>query len=168
LIDCAGDDGIIEVKCPFVIRDHFPRDWPVQSTSSCLGLKDGILSLKKNSLHFYQILMQLYVTERKWCDYVVWSPNGIFIERINKSAATDVDWNSLKLKLEKFWLEDLAPELVDSRFERGYRDYRCPKNRLKARQAKEAAKRKRMEQENAEDAEETNVTKKLCISQVVV
>jgi len=112
--------------------------------------------------------MQLYVTERNWCDYVVWSPHGIFIERINKSPTTDTDWTSLKLKLEKFWLEDLAPELVDSRFERGYRQYRCPTNRLKARKAKEDAKRKRQEQENADDSGNANGPKRLCINQDVV
>jgi len=103
--------------------------------------------------------MQLYVTERNWCDYVVWTPNGIFIERIDKSPETDVKWNSLKQKLEKFWIEDLAPELVDSRFERGYREYRCPPNRLAAR----IAKQKRKEQDDADNSESGHVSKKLCI-----
>ncbi|OXA37925.1 Serum response factor-binding protein 1 [Folsomia candida] len=41
-------------------------------------------------------------------------------------------WEVMKINMEYFWENDLAPELVDSRFDRGYTEYRCPESRKDA------------------------------------
>jgi len=72
----VGDDGIIEVKCPFISANHL----------------DAVLSgdIPKKSFKRYnaQIQFNLWVTGRKWCDYISYDPrvvgNEIFIKRIER------------------------------------------------------------------------------------
>ncbi|ODM87173.1 hypothetical protein Ocin01_19509 [Orchesella cincta] len=42
----VGTDGLLEVKCPYCIRDKLPEDWPASSKDSPLVFKNGTLSLK--------------------------------------------------------------------------------------------------------------------------
>lgn len=137
----VGLDGLVEVKCPSSLFEkdilgQGPRVWPDISRGSSLKKVNGELEMKKNHPHYYQVVMQLYVTGRQWCDYFVWSEHGHFIERINRTAETDALWTKMERKMEKFWEEDVAPELVDSRFERGYNQYKCPQSRENARKKK--------------------------------
>ena len=71
-----GEDGLVEVKCPFVSANHL----------------DAILTKdipKKSFRRYYtQIQFNLWVTKRKWCDYISFDPrvtgNKIFIKRIER------------------------------------------------------------------------------------
>jgi hypothetical protein len=69
------DDGIVEIKCPYNIKDLTSED-----AMQCVKLKfatviDGKLSLKTNN-YYYQIQGQLHITQRSYCYFVVWSPKG--------------------------------------------------------------------------------------------
>jgi len=88
--------------------------------------------------------MQLHITNRQWCDFVVWTQGRldkmgnpetkegfIVITRIYKSAETLEKWNKMKSKLENFFREDLAPEIVDSRVDRNMK-IRQPLYRVEA------------------------------------
>ncbi|CAL8110998.1 unnamed protein product [Orchesella dallaii] len=77
--------------------------------------------------------MQLHVTNRSWCDYFIWSPKGTFNTRINRDKSTQQLWDAMKIKLERFWLEDIGPELINSRLMRGYKEYNLPPLRLATR-----------------------------------
>ena len=57
----VNDDGIIEVKCPFSKK---------------------IKSIGEQPHYLHQIQLELLSTGRKWCDYVCWTPEEIFIERV--------------------------------------------------------------------------------------
>ncbi|ODM95241.1 hypothetical protein Ocin01_11442, partial [Orchesella cincta] len=145
----VGEEGIVEIKCPYSIRDLKPHDWPTSSSDCPLKLQNGTLVLKTTHNHYFQIVQQLHVTKRMWCDYVVWTPNDIFIQRIERNEETASTWEKMKMKLQKFWTEDLAPELVDSRLERGYKDYRCPESRLVGRKRLEESRKKRQLKKSA-------------------
>ncbi len=139
----VGPDGLVEVKCPYslYVKDKDqkgPSNWPNVSpkVSSISVNKDGILALKKSNDHYFQIIMQIYVTGRLWCDYFIWSEHGHFLQRIHRNKETDKLWKKMEEKLVKFWENDLAPELVDSRMERGWSQYRCPQYREAAREKK--------------------------------
>jgi len=56
-------------------------DASLESSCFCLQNKDG-KHLKENHQYFYQVQAQLYVTHLPWCDFVVWSPNEIYVERV--------------------------------------------------------------------------------------
>ena len=44
--------------------------------------EDGKYSLDRNHEYFYKIQLQMFVLKRKYCDFVVWSSNILFVERI--------------------------------------------------------------------------------------
>lgn len=80
----VGEDGLIEVKCPT------PK---VFAEFLCSGVVD--------SKYMAQIQMQLLVTDRKWCDYVVYHPDfprPCLIKRIERD---DVIIEKIKIGLEK-------------------------------------------------------------------
>jgi hypothetical protein len=53
-----GEDGLVEIKCK---ADH--------------TFVQAMLDHKPEAGHFWQVQMQMWITERKWCDYVVFNPN---------------------------------------------------------------------------------------------
>lgn len=64
----VGDDGLIEIKCP-------------QDKTYTQYLLDG----KIKPEYYSQMQMQMFITERLWCDYVVYNPNfkkSITIQRV--------------------------------------------------------------------------------------
>lgn len=71
-----GDNSIIEIKCPFSIRDFTPENAYKENKIKYLEQKDDKLSLKKSHDYFYQVQGQLHITQRKFCYFVVWTPKG--------------------------------------------------------------------------------------------
>ena len=68
----VGIDGMIEVKCPMP-HNHL----------------DNILSLAQLPIYIGQIQFSLWITNRKWCDFVSYHPEApeglqIKIERVNR------------------------------------------------------------------------------------
>lgn len=63
------EDGLVEIKC-FEDKKHFRM------------IVEG---LEVDSSHEWQMQMQMLITERKWCDYVVYNPNyptSLLIQRV--------------------------------------------------------------------------------------
>lgn len=73
----VGEDGIIEIKCPFKM---YPTDG--------LGLP---------LYHYDQIQFYLAITDRKWCDYIVYT-DKYYLKRI--------------LRNHKYWDQFLYPEIL--------------------------------------------------------
>lgn len=66
----VGDDGLVEIKCP--------------EARTFLTYK---LTKKVDTGYYAQMQMQMYVTDRKWCDYVVYHPDfpdAIIIKRVER------------------------------------------------------------------------------------
>lgn len=114
----VGEEGIIEIKCPYSCRNDDPSSWKV------LQNKSGIF-LKKSHVYYCQIVMQLHVTEKQWCDFVVWSNKGIWVQQIFRDHETLREWQRMIPILTRFYENELAPEILDSRFHRSM-DYRIP------------------------------------------
>ena len=73
-----GDDGLIETKCPNS-STHLRH----------LLLKTAHDLLEYNEKYYYQVMCQLWVTGRKWCDFVSYDPRAtertcLSILRINR------------------------------------------------------------------------------------
>lgn len=67
------DDGLIEIKCPFDQRDKTPPSFKTATEQP----------------HYYaQMQVQMFVCDKKWCDFYQWSQNGAQLERV----ALDYDW----------------------------------------------------------------------------
>ena len=76
----VGSDGLIECKCKFSqeLWDYVPDHY------------------------IAQVVGQLAITGREWCDFVSWSPEDIAIFRVKASPEY---WKAMIVLLEKFWDE---------------------------------------------------------------
>lgn len=66
-----GDDGLIEIKC---IND--------------VKFVEFLCNKKIDTAHIWQMQMQMLVTDRKWCDYVIYNPNfkdKLIITRVERN-----------------------------------------------------------------------------------
>ena len=64
-----GDDGLIEVKCPFGLRNK---------TGDGLKFKSAY-----EQPHYYaQMQVEMACTGRAWCDFYQWTTNGDYLERV--------------------------------------------------------------------------------------
>ena len=62
-----GDDGLIEIKCPYGLRDKNPPEFK---------------SIDYQTHYWVQIQIQLFVTGRKWCHFYQWSAHGYMLETV--------------------------------------------------------------------------------------
>ena len=72
--------GIIEIKCQFRMKD-------IQIASGAewhqhLEYLDGANKLKHSHNYYDQVQGQMFATQVQWCDFVLWCPSNINIERI--------------------------------------------------------------------------------------
>lgn len=97
----VGDDGLIEIKCPYTIE---------KSVTYMLNINDAE-SLKAVAPDYYwQVMCQLAVTGRKWCDFVVYDKN-----LSNVATITRIDRNEddIKQMLERVTLaEEMVARMV--------------------------------------------------------
>ena len=106
--------GLAEVKCPFSFRNLSPFEAAETPTFCSQLVVDGNgknrLQLKRSHAYFCQVQGQMAISERTWCDFIIYTEKGIDIERIQY----DPDfWNSdLLPKLIDFYDNCLAPEIV--------------------------------------------------------
>ncbi|XP_071057057.1 uncharacterized protein [Onthophagus taurus] len=114
----ASPDGIIhsrnvilEIKCPYNLRDMSVEDGVQAKKIDMLELRNGQLKLKTLHKYYYQIQGQLHVTEKKKCYFIVWSPIGPpHIEEIDKG---DDFWNrKMKGHLATFFSKHLLEEII--------------------------------------------------------
>ena len=68
--------GIVEVKCLYSCRDKSPREAvTARGSTNIFPVKyiGNNFILKENHSYFYQVQMQMGVTGRKWCDFVLFT-----------------------------------------------------------------------------------------------
>lgn len=84
-------NGIIEVKCPISIRTLGIKFAVKNKKSFYLKYNENTqqIYLNKNHEYYYQIQGQLHISNRDFCDFVVWTPKEIHIERIQRD---DMFW----------------------------------------------------------------------------
>ena len=122
LVDIRGSDepnGVVELKCPFSAAELTPQEAAktLKSFSCKLKQDDGTkLELNRKHNYYYQVQGQLAITHRPWCDFVVWSPKGMSVERIGFDSAF---WDGVKSKLVSFHREAILPELALPRYTTG-------------------------------------------------
>lgn len=107
-LGCTPDDIVIpsgnqprhlvEYKCLYVVRSIHPKDFHKhldagRKSRFPLGIKNNKLYLKRTHSHFYQVQMQMGITQTTLCDYVVWSRKGTVIVKVHFDADF---WASLK------------------------------------------------------------------------
>ena len=89
------------MKCPYKYRNVSPEEASLNSDFCSTTSTQGgtrTINLKQNHPYYSQIQGQLAITERKWCDFVIYTSKGFSVETI----AYD----------EHFWNDRLLPALV--------------------------------------------------------
>ena len=106
--------GLVEIKCPYKYRAYTPTEASLKSDFFCEIVTqtngDQMFQLKQNHSYYCQVQGQMAITDRTWCDFVVYTSKGIAVERI----PFDKDFwkNELLPKLVDFFDNCVAPELV--------------------------------------------------------
>lgn len=104
--------GLLEIKCPYRYRDMTPLQACSDSSFYCSmsSINSSSSVLKKTHPYYCQIQGQLAICDRPWCDFVVYTPKGLSVERINFDSNF---WNNELLpKLLDFYNNCIAPEIV--------------------------------------------------------
>ncbi|XP_050509399.1 uncharacterized protein LOC126886482 [Diabrotica virgifera virgifera] len=81
LCDCCGQ-GCVEVKCPYLLKSDLTFEQFAVLKNTCLILNNQNITLDKKHAYYYQCQLQMFVTKSKYFDFIVWSKDNIFIERI--------------------------------------------------------------------------------------
>ena len=109
VIDQEHGPGLLEVKCPFSLRHLKPEDACKEPGFFC-ELVDGSPLLKRSHNYYYQVQGQLGVCGLTWCDFVVYFPKGLIIERIEFD---EMFWKSMVTTLTDFYHKHVLPVLVN-------------------------------------------------------
>ena len=102
-----GEDGIIEIKCPYSLRDG-----------------GEFKSINEQPHYYSQIQIQLLCTDRKWCDFYQWSAHGSKLETVYRNdewIASNIivlsDFYQEYLAIRDEPLNDFESPLVNDYFE---------------------------------------------------
>lgn len=110
LVSCSCHGlGVVEVKCPYCAKDLSVSEAAKENDHFCLKtLENGTLRLKETHPYYLQCQLQLYVTGRNYCDFVVWTTQSTHSERIYRND--QLLQHSLPIAKEFFHL-CILPEL---------------------------------------------------------
>ncbi|KAH3709720.1 uncharacterized protein LOC127857083 [Dreissena polymorpha] len=101
---CCGS-ACVEIKCPFNIRSESIQE----NNCKFLASDDGKLSLNKAHAYYYQVQLQMGITNKDMTYFVVWTTKDIFVEKI---AFNRMLFDEICAKSEQFFRNAILPELV--------------------------------------------------------
>ena len=103
--------GVAEVKCPYSCRNVSPVQACTETNFFCsLNSSGEKLLLKQNHNYYCQLQGQMGITGRLWCDFIVYTTQGLSVERIDFDRRFWED--ELLPKLTSFYDNCVAPEIV--------------------------------------------------------
>ena len=105
---CCGK-RLIEVKCPFKIKDNNPAT-SFAETDFLTTDNSGNVILRRNHKYYCQVQMQMFISNCFKLDFVVWTTKGILIREI----IFDQDyWNEIIADLDIFYKQFIIPAMIN-------------------------------------------------------
>ena len=107
---CLETFGLAEVKCPYKVANVAPID-ACSDPKFCME-KTGTdtCQLKKNHEYYAQVQGQMGVTGCRWCDFILYTRKGIYIQRV----AFDADfWNKLRQELTSYYFNNFIKYAIE-------------------------------------------------------
>jgi len=106
--ECCGK--CVEIKCPYCVKDC-QNDAEFKEKLKYLQecIKTGKCTLNKNHAYYYQVQCQIFLSESDYCEFVVWTPTRLFVERIEKDEEF---WNANMTKALQYFHLIALPELL--------------------------------------------------------
>ena len=109
--DCCGE-GLIEIKCPYKYRTVHPST-VTNDKDFCLQVNEqGETCLSNDHPYYVQVQGQLTVCRKDYCDFIVWTPVGMYVERIIRSSFM---FEPIKAALDDFFRIVLLPLLLQGK-----------------------------------------------------
>uniref|UniRef100_A0A8C6LGZ3 YqaJ viral recombinase domain-containing protein n=1 Tax=Nothobranchius furzeri TaxID=105023 RepID=A0A8C6LGZ3_NOTFU len=112
---CCGP-GVIEIKCTFCAKD-LSVDEAADLGNFCLEKNEqGTIRLKPDHAYYYHVQMQIFVTDRQYCDFVLWTErdrDSPFVERV---TANDSFFDKQLECAKAFYKKCILPELLGKTF----------------------------------------------------
>ena len=110
---CCGS-GALEIKCPYCRRDNVFSGNNSDMKAFCLQVTEGgEWQLSRKHAYYYQVQTQIYVCQKNFADFVVWSQEDIHIERIPPCQEF---WNDISRKASDFFNHAVLPELIGKHY----------------------------------------------------
>lgn len=105
---CCGK-GCLEIKCPSKHKNTTVQEACDGDSDFCLQLVDNTFQLKQGHRYYTQVQTQIFVTESKYCAFVVWTQKDLVVVRVMPDVKF---WESCLQKAQEFFLKVSLPELI--------------------------------------------------------
>ncbi|XP_062704872.1 uncharacterized protein LOC115267337 [Aedes albopictus] len=108
---------VVEVKCPFKF-EKFSREEGINSLLNRQHpyiVRESVdnIALNHNHEYYYQIQMQIFLSNASYGLFVIWAKNFTLFIKVNKN---DAFWQEKSQKAEQFFENVLAPEIIANHF----------------------------------------------------
>lgn len=104
---CCGT-GLLEIKCPYSGRNSHPD--ALRCANKSFLNSQGLVRTHK---YYTQVQGQLLLCDKQFCDFVVWTTEGLIMERVYINIRFT---EKLTKKLTDFYVEKLLPEILTHRY----------------------------------------------------
>ena len=109
---CCGY-GVIEVKCPYTLRDCSLKEKISSGTFYIELTTEGTYKLRTDHQYYYQVQLEIHVTRVRYCDFMVWTPSEYIVLRIE----ADESFVDVLQHCDNFWETIFLRELITRRYE---------------------------------------------------
>ncbi|KAL9967600.1 hypothetical protein ACROYT_G025862 [Oculina patagonica] len=99
---CTDYFGIAEVKCPYTKFQVTPLDASTDEKFFMEQTGVADCKLKEDHPYYAQVQGQMAVTGAQWCDFIVYTSKGIYVQRI---PFDPVFWAQLQQKLYSYYFD---------------------------------------------------------------
>lgn len=99
---CSVCFGLAEVKCPHTKFNATPLDACFDPTFFMEKIRENKCRLERDHAYYAQVQGQMGITGAKWCDFIVYTSKGLYVEGIEFDA---VFWQELRSKLLDYYFE---------------------------------------------------------------
>ena len=111
----------VEIKCPSS-KFNQPLQDVLKDKSFYLRKKDGSICLKESHSYYYQIQGQMFCSQLKRVDFVVWFGNDLPLH-VQTVTFYEKFWQKALPRIDYFYRRALVPELFTLRVSRGEKLY---------------------------------------------
>lgn len=110
----VGEETLIEIKCPYASRHHYINE----TTVPYLKKQNDELFKKKTCIYYYQIQGQLFVTNKKFCNLIIYTFKDMKVIYISR----DEEFIQYMLKILLSFYESFFKEAICNKYI--YRNYK--------------------------------------------
>ena len=97
---CVDHFGLAEVKCPYTKHHVTPLDACSDPKFFMEKTTDTECKLKEDHPYYAQVQGQMAATGARWCDFIVYTSKGLYVQRI---PFDPMFWRNLKQKLLSYY-----------------------------------------------------------------